>query len=30
MGLNVWDKITNEPVAQAQNLPFTPLSEALA
>ena len=31
MGLNVWDgKITNEPVAQAQNLPVTPLSEALA
>jgi alanine dehydrogenase len=30
-GLNVWDgKITNEPVAQAQGLDFTPLSTALA
>jgi len=29
-GLNVWDgKITNEPVAQAQGLDFTPLSTAL-
>ena len=31
MGLNVWDgKITNEPVAMAQDLPFTSLREALA
>ena len=30
-GLNVWNgKITNGPVAQAQNLDFVPLSEALA
>lgn len=30
-GLNVWNgKITNEPVAQAQGLDFTPLSVALA